>query len=60
MSTEEIEIAKALCFQYDLSYEQLCVKLIKERAELENRIEELENELDQDPEPPYNWRDDYD
>ena len=31
-------------------------KIIK----LEERIEELESELDQDPEPPYNWRDDYD
>lgn len=32
---EEIDIAKFLCFQYDLSYEQLFVKLIKEHAEHE-------------------------
>jgi hypothetical protein len=32
---EEIDIAKFLCFQYNLSYEQLFVKLVKERAEHE-------------------------
>ena len=57
---EEIDIAKSLCFQYEISYEQLFVKLLKERPELETKIEELENELDQDPEPPYHWRDDRD
>lgn len=30
---EEIDIAQFLCFAYDLSYEQLFVKLIKEHAE---------------------------
>ena len=32
---EEIDIAQFLCFYYDLSYEQLFVKLVKERAERE-------------------------
>ncbi len=32
---EERDIAQFLCFQYDLSYEQLFVKLIKEHAEHE-------------------------
>jgi len=30
---EEIDVAQFLCFYYDLSYEQLFVKLIKERTE---------------------------
>lgn len=30
---DEIDTAQFLCFQYDISYEQLFVKLIKEHAE---------------------------